>query len=298
MTTLDTTALGYPLPHPDNSPRTVDVPRLRIALAMIDAHVAALHASGETLATVKADKAQVAIDIATAVSQAISDLLDGAPEAYDTLVEIADKLNDNDDVVAGIITTLSTKASAAVVAAALETKADGSILDDAVRVDVEQGFSPAQKAQARKNISAFEATKEAIEVVLGAKVATSNGDVSFGWTTGLTLKVNDTNFGVTWPINVSGMAGGAAYADRLGSGGWTLATVQSQLNARVSDTRVAGFLQQQLITAPASDTPDAMGQSGYFATSFDKREVEIIYVGFRQPQIHIPAVGWRALGSW
>lgn len=121
---LDDTSLGYPLPHPDNSPRTVDVPRLRVALEKIDAHVAALQAQTGGLASEKADKAQVAIDIASAVSQAISDLLDGAPEAYDTLVEIAAKLADNDDVVAGMIATIATKALASDVNSALSGKVD------------------------------------------------------------------------------------------------------------------------------------------------------------------------------
>lgn len=121
---LEDTSLGYPLPHPLNSARNVDVPRLRVALEMIDAHVAALQAQTGGLASQKADKAQVAIDIASAVSQAISDLLDGAPEAYDTLVEIADKLNDNDDVVAGMIAAIATKAVASDVDSALAGKVD------------------------------------------------------------------------------------------------------------------------------------------------------------------------------
>lgn len=106
---LDDTPLGYPLPHPDNSPRTVDVPRLRVALSMIDMHVAALQAQAGGLVSEKADKQQVAADIAAAIDQLKGD----APEAYDTLVEIAAKLADNDDVVASIMASLATKANAA-----------------------------------------------------------------------------------------------------------------------------------------------------------------------------------------
>lgn len=138
MTTLDETALGYPLPHPDNPARTVDVPRLRAALSMIDEHVEALQLSSNALASEKADKLQVAVDIAAAVSQAISDLLDGAPEAYDTLVEIAAKLTDNDDVVAGILSTLAIKANAADVTTALGFKADAAAMTDALALKADK----------------------------------------------------------------------------------------------------------------------------------------------------------------
>lgn len=96
-----------PLPHPDNSPRTVDVPRLRAALTAIDELIKELQDQAEDLNEGKADKSQVAIDIANAVSAAVSDLLAGAPEAYDTLKEIADKLADNDDVAGNILLLIS-----------------------------------------------------------------------------------------------------------------------------------------------------------------------------------------------
>lgn len=44
------------------------------------------------------------------VDKRINDIVAGAPEAYDTLKEISNKLQNNDDVVAGIITTLGGKA--------------------------------------------------------------------------------------------------------------------------------------------------------------------------------------------
>lgn len=104
---LDTTPhLGLPLPHPDNSPRTVDVPRLRAALTAIDTLIKGLQVEAEALEGAKADKTQVATDIANAVSAAVADLLNGAPEAYDTLKEIADKLGDNDDVVSNILSLI------------------------------------------------------------------------------------------------------------------------------------------------------------------------------------------------
>lgn len=44
------------------------------------------------------------------VNSAIQKVVGTAPEALDTLGEIADKLSDNDDVVAGLVSTISTKA--------------------------------------------------------------------------------------------------------------------------------------------------------------------------------------------
>lgn len=179
MTTLDETALGYPLPHPDNPARTVDVPRLRAALSMIDEHVEALQLSGNALAADKADKAQVAIDIAAAVSQAISDLLDGAPEAYDTLVEIAAKLTDNDDVVAGILSTLATKAAASDVATALGLKADAAAMTDALATKADADAMAIALAD-KTSPEDVAVVVQAASVPVGAIVA-AVGPLGTGW---------------------------------------------------------------------------------------------------------------------
>lgn len=91
---LDQTSLGLPLPHPDNNPRDTDVPRLRAALSLIDTLIVALQDN-------KAEKAELVA--------AIDALKGNAPAAYDTLIEIADKLNSNDDVVANILDVLGGK---------------------------------------------------------------------------------------------------------------------------------------------------------------------------------------------
>lgn len=132
-----------------------------------------------------------------------------------------------------------------------------------------------------------------------------SGTINIGWDGGkLATQVDNTNFGNNWPINISGRANGGAnwadganYADRLGPGGWTLATVQDQLNWRVTDTRVDGYFTQVLRTT-GNATDSAMGSSGYFATAFSKRPVEVVDVAFRQPQRYIPNQGWRAIGGW
>ncbi len=70
--------------------------------------------------------------IVSAINQAVSDLIGGAPEALNTLNELAAALQDNPDMIANINT----------------------ILGKVVRVDVEQAFSGSEKAQGRTNIGA------------------------------------------------------------------------------------------------------------------------------------------------
>lgn len=134
-----------------------------------------------------------------------------------------------------------------------------------------------------------------------------SGVIYIGWddpSGKLATQVDATYFGVNWPIDIRGRANGGAswadgatYADRLGPGGWTLATVQDQLNWRVTDTRFDGYFTQELRTT-GSATQSAMGSSGYVATAFSKRDVEVVDVAFRQPQRYIPNQGWRAIGGW
>lgn len=66
-----------------------------------------LYKSGNNL-TYDGDKSYT-IATTDSVDKRINDIVAGAPEAFDTLKEISDKLQDNDDVVAGIITTLGDK---------------------------------------------------------------------------------------------------------------------------------------------------------------------------------------------
>lgn len=92
-------------------------------------------------------------------------------------------------------------------------------------------------------------------------------------------------------------ANGANYADRLGSGGWTLATVQDQLNWRVTDARFSGYIQNDMYTT-GTRTTGLGGASGYVMCDITKNAVESCTRVYRQPQIYIPNVGWRALGGW
>lgn len=53
--------------------------------------------------------AQSGTAVAEAIYEAVSKLVNGAPEAYDTLLEIYNKLKDDDDAINGIINTLAGK---------------------------------------------------------------------------------------------------------------------------------------------------------------------------------------------
>lgn len=146
---LDDTPLGLPLPHPDNNPKDVDVPRLRTALTMLDTLVSTLQAD-------KADKTQVAADIAAAIAA----LKAGAPAAYDTLMEISSYLADNDDVVAGILTTLGLKANAADVTAALAAEVTARNAAIAAAVDAEAtARAAAVTAEENARIAAVESVR-------------------------------------------------------------------------------------------------------------------------------------------
>ncbi len=70
--------------------------------------------------------------IVSAISQAVADLVDGAPEALNTINELAAALQDNPDMIENINT----------------------ILGKVVRVDVAQTFTASEKAQGRTNIGA------------------------------------------------------------------------------------------------------------------------------------------------
>lgn len=105
-----TANFDLPLPHPDNDPRNVDVPRLRTAIAAIDAAIAAAQADVDAAAT--------PADIAAAIAA----LKDGVDPAYDTLLEIGAALSDQDDAVGALVTEIATKADAVATTAALAGK--------------------------------------------------------------------------------------------------------------------------------------------------------------------------------
>lgn len=140
----------------------------------------------------------------------------------------------------------------------------------------------------------------------GGFAGSGTNTVHIGWAASgsLVVNVDATNFGDNWPISIRGRANGGAnwadgatYADRLGPGGWTLATLMDQLNWRLTDTQFAGFITNDIYTTGTRTTPPG-GASGYVVTTFEKLNVEAMRIHYRQPQRYIPNQGWRALGGW
>ncbi|KAB2801630.1 hypothetical protein F9L06_08100 [Brucella anthropi] len=109
---------------------------------------------------------------------------------------------------------------------------------------------------------------------------------------------NNFYFYTTTSLNV-GWANGAGYADALGSSKvWTVEYIQNQLNWRVTDTRFAGYFEQAFNVNASSWELVVPGAPGYVVVGLWTWAPKNLSVSFRQPQIFIPNVGWRALGTW
>ncbi|RQH15986.1 pyocin knob domain-containing protein [Bradyrhizobium sp. RP6] len=143
----DLTTRGYPLPHPDNVARE-DAQRIRDAIQTIsedidsmavEPPIASETTTGDVrLATAAEATAGTVLDAVPAVKRvkdmivaAIDALKGGVGPAYDTLVEIADKLTADDTAISGILTALANR----------------------LRVDTSsQGLSASQQSNARINL--------------------------------------------------------------------------------------------------------------------------------------------------
>ncbi len=109
---------------------------------------------------------------------------------------------------------------------------------------------------------------------------------------------NNFYFYTTTSLSV-GWANGAGYADALGSSKvWTVEYIQNQLNWRVTDTRFAGYFEQAFNVNASSWELVVPGAPGYVVSGLWTWAPKNLSVSFRQPQIFIPNVGWRALGTW
>lgn len=92
--TQTTTNRGYPKPHPSNTLQD-DVQRLRTALDSIDTDVAARPTQSV---------------VETLIAAAITNLLNGAPGALDTLQELANALGNDANFAASVTNALANKA--------------------------------------------------------------------------------------------------------------------------------------------------------------------------------------------
>lgn len=119
LTSLNTTAKGN---------LVAAINELFGAIGNAGAQIDDLAGTGDKLVTYSADKILAVVD---AAKQAVkSDLLDGAPEALDTLVELADALNNDPNFAATLATQIGNR----------------------VRFDDAQTLTTAQKKQACDNI--------------------------------------------------------------------------------------------------------------------------------------------------
>lgn len=151
---------NLPLVNPDQ-PQREGVARLNTALSMIDADIAALLLALGTKAN--------ASDIGPAITAAINALVAGAPAALDTLAEVAAKLAQNDDAVAAIMASLSSKANAANVYS--RATVDGMLATEAqARVD-----AVSSEATARADAdAALQTAVNARQAALGSETKAVN----------------------------------------------------------------------------------------------------------------------------
>lgn len=142
---------NLPLVDPDQ-PQRDGAARINTALTAIDGEIVALLlAIGQ--------KANAA-DIGPAITAAINALVNGAPAALDTLAEVADKLAENDDAVAAIMSSLATKANAAnvysratvdgMVSAEATARSDADAAEATTRADAIAALTTAISAKATR----------------------------------------------------------------------------------------------------------------------------------------------------
>lgn len=111
-------------------------------------------------------------DVDTKISTAISGLIGGAPETYDTLKEIADYISEHEDVVTALNAAIGQKASAADLTAAvariaaLETK-------KVAEADLDADLAAKVNAAAEGNHS--HANKTVLDAITAEKVAAWDG---------------------------------------------------------------------------------------------------------------------------
>lgn len=204
-----------------------------------------------------------------------------------------------------VLTTTATVGAAMAGANGKTTPADGDFF-----AGVEAGGSTMFKATWANIKSALKAYFDPIyQKALGftpVRQGFSGSTVHIGWNAGyIQLHVDNTTFGSTWPMSISGRANGganwadgAAYANTLGAGGWSLATLQDQLNWRVSDTRFDGYAEGALDLRTGVDVGVVVGISGYVMCGAWRSTNTHMTFAFRQPQRYIANQGWRALGGW
>lgn len=176
-----------------------------------------------------------------------------------------------------------------------------------------QTLTEPQKAQARGNIGVPQAIGDAVSGNMSGRAyprTAAGAALDFNWgqvqaqprhILGAATDSPDVRPYAPSAITV----GSASWAEAAGranalTGGWTPDYIQNQLNWRVTDTRFNGYIEHNFIVPETGNFPNEVpGANGYTVTGIWMwAPGRNIGVSFRQPQIHIPNVGWRALGSW
>lgn len=264
MVTENTTPnRGYQEPAVGNTLK-VDIDRLVSALRAIDVDVAdalaqivakAGLASPAFTGTPTAPTAAPGTDsgqLATTafVKAALAALVGLAPEALDTIEELAAASENNSDLIDLLESAVALKADAAATTAALAGKADAAAtataLGSRVRVDAAQTFTPAQQGRAIANIGG--------SVLAGFRDKLINGDGQVSQRTYTTVADDvywcDRHYVLTQtatitPTIINDVADGLPFMMRLTQ---TQATAQRMGNAQILEAAVAKRLRGKKVT--------------------------------------------------
>ena len=111
-------------------------------------------------------------DVDTKISAAISDLIGGAPETYDTLKEIADYVSEHQDVVGTLNAAIGQKASAADLTAAVE-RIDALEAKKVAEADLDTAL--AEKINDASAANHSHSNKTVLDAITAEKVASWDG---------------------------------------------------------------------------------------------------------------------------
>ena len=120
----------------------------------------------------------------TAIDEAINDLVDGAPAAYDTLKELAAAISENDDLVEALNSAIGNKADKSTVQA-IQTTVNklGSLAYKSVISESDLDDALKQKVNAASGGNHSHNNKDVLDGITAAKVASWDGKGKFYATT-------------------------------------------------------------------------------------------------------------------
>lgn len=116
----------------------------------------------------------------SAISTAISELINGAPAAYDTLKELADAIAENDSVMDALTAAIGSKADASTVAALQQTvNALGSLATKSSVAESDLESALKSKVNDAYNAKHSHNNKSVLDGITAAKVTTWDGKGKF-----------------------------------------------------------------------------------------------------------------------